>query len=198
MYKVETKKSKKKTIIALLLVFALVGVVGYGVYSYYWAEGDIAKVADTIYIDSFGVSLYDGDGLGDEVADFMKGDLEVELECEEENSVYTCVSTATVVNRGTSDIIATVTDLQVSAGVYEYDDTLVKSVPVTSYSTNWTNNTKTISGSESGGEYEAFTITVVVNDPSLSSEAVKVTDPDETGGNLKVTATYKMKAEQVH
>ena len=47
------KQGKKKLLILALLLFAVVGIAGYGVYSYYWTQGNFKAASQDIEVLSF-------------------------------------------------------------------------------------------------------------------------------------------------
>ena len=96
----ETKKrNKKKMLIIALFLFAVVGIAGYGVYSYYWTEGDFSAGADRIYITSFNPRVYVSNG-----DSFLGDGGSVSLDCPDPE--YSGTGTGTTITC-TADLVVT-------------------------------------------------------------------------------------------
>ena len=181
------KNGKKKTVIALLAIFAIIGVVGYGVYSYYWTQGNITATSYYIELDKFDVSLYMdmhflGEGWND-INESMTGG-----ECENNNNgTYTCTWRQEISNNGSKSVVVEALDIEVSA---PYGDS---QLAVSDVTTNWENNTKTL---EAGAFREYFEVTATLTLPG-GGEAQQATDFVDRV-EITPTVTYKFRATEVH
>ena len=203
-------KNKKSKIVILLLLLLFTGLVGYGVYSYYWAKGTFTGT-ESITIASFNPQTYI------ENEDFLGNGGEIRLDCSvagSYNSQYydgtdnICQGSLQISNNGDTDIVITISDATSNSkfihgepGRPEYmgpADNM--SVTTNSPSFNWT--TKTLAPGESDNlEVEVY---AEVSDGFDSSSAIQATEGiyDQSGSsyhdNIQVYVSFKAKAEQVH
>ena len=188
------EKNKKKTIILVLLLFAVVGIAGYGVYSYFWTEGSFdGYSSSTISVASFDPQV--------NVAGFVGEGGTVTLTCpdsETGNETIECTGTVTVTNNGGSDIT-----VSASHGVPTV-------TPINHDSASATAGTPTFDWSSttiSSGYSSELTITVPVTITSDfgSSSSVETNQPyhidDETKSApdaFEVKVAFDITAAQVH
>ena len=182
-------KNKKKLTIGILAAVALVGTVGYGAYSYYWAKGDFSTNSDTIKVTSFNPTVYNGSFIS-------SGYSGVTLECDKEyaggNDLVTCTATQDVTNDGGTDITVEEYNLNISDQTDNSEIGYTIGTPDTSWS----------SSRLAPGETGTLTISVPVqfdngSTNGTSSSPEEVTSPVE-GGEIELSASFKIKATQVH
>ena len=115
------KKIKKKLLFIGLFIFAIVGIAGYGVYSYYWAEGNVTVNSPSIVINKFNPStnyqsedIFIGDGIESyDVVDYLCENIDYK------GKKYHCTTDIAISNLGDKTVVVEVTDLRL---VKEYDD----------------------------------------------------------------------------
>lgn len=185
------ENKKKKTLILVLLLFAAIGIAGYGVYSYYFTQGEFGDERTDAEHDSNTIHLngsfdpettYYQDG---ENKTFLGNGNSIDLSCDEvdENFNTTCTGNLYIYNDGSTSIDVEIDDPQISSDLdISYDEP----------SFNWTNTTIS-SGNRS-------TLTVItnihVNIGTENSEAQEVNSPVEPNGQVRIN--YKLKATQSH
>lgn len=188
------KKNKKKILFIALFLFAIAGVVGYGVYSYYFAQGTVAATSETITLDGFDVHTY-GDG-DQRPKKFLDGDMSTEIEegltCEyTDYEEFTCFGAGLELeNTGSKEVEITISNL--TGTVNGINGATLKSIRTTK-SQNTYNLTP--------GDYDNFAIEAIVEVPGYvetqSSEATQVNSP-VSGGDLEVSVSYTVTATEVH
>ena len=197
----EKKKDKKRLIIILLLLVALVGVTGYGVYSYYYTQGtfDTEDATDdddenVIRITGEFNPTLDGMGSSNSGSAFLGNGGSVSLECPDSTTGHetiTCTTSVTVRNEGTTSI-----DVEVLDGNSSASSSNNISVSAENPTYNWGEDDAT---TISAGSSETLTISVDVNvgsdDTVGSSEAQLVTSPVESG-TLTASVSFRLKATQ--
>ena len=189
------KQSKKKLVFLALLLFAVIGTVGYGVYSYYWTEGNFANPSggyeNEIVIDAD----YDPEVITDgSTQSFLGNGGTLVLTCPERSSgkeTINCTGTISVLNNGSSSINVEVLDIE---GYASSDDSGI-SVEAGTPQFNWT--TTTISSKDRTNL--TVTVPVTINNGTTggldSDEAEYVTDP-VSGGNVSASVDFKLKSTQ--
>ena len=190
------KNNKKKLLIIFLFVFAIVGVVGYGAYSYYYTTGNMETNSDTIYISSFNPTTYNGMFLGDG----GDGSTVAELDCPDQyaggNDTVYCTASTTVHNDGDTTFTLNVSNISVNDEMSNQSGGTV-GYTIGTPTTSWSQST--VDPSESGD----LTITVPItfdnntSNSAQSSEAEYVSEP-VAGGQLDLTVSYSITATQVH
>ena len=94
----KNKKSNKRVFLIILLLFIMLGFAGYGVYSYFWTEGNY-NGADTIRITPFNPET-----IIDSNSNFLGDGGDVILSCPNVtgNETITCTGEITVKNNADS------------------------------------------------------------------------------------------------
>ena len=195
----EKKKDKKKMLVLALFIFAVVGLAGYGVYSYYWTQGSFDSNSNTIKVTSFNPETYiDGN------FDFLGNGGTVTLSCGNTSSYYysnghetvTCTGGVSVTNNGGTDITLEVEDTNASLnGGSEI-------ASISSTSLKWDSSDSSVSNliSSSNSDYLNITVEVEVDNGAgvgESDDAVEVTSP-VIGGEFYVDVSFRLKATQDH
>lgn len=183
----ETKESnnKKKLIILALLLFMIIGITGYGVYSYFYTSGNYSA-SKNVSVASFNPEV-DGDFLGD------GGTLSLSCPSSETGSgTVECTGTLTVSNNGETDITVTTSNAVVNLDPLSEDNvTATAGTP----SFEWDDDDNTIYG----GNSKVLTVTVPVY---LSSDFADSDghsrDSEYEGEAIGVTVSFKITATQVH
>lgn len=194
------ENKKKNWIVALLLLFAVIGIAGYGVYSYYYTEGTInTEEADdedddnVIHItSSFKPIVYQSSGINT----FLGNGGTIELSCPdvaEMNTKITCDATIEVQNNGSTPIRVSYSDF--TADVSSDD---ISNVSKESASISWSDTGSSYT-TISAGSYAYLDIEVEVNvgnvDSNSSNEAILVTGP-VSAGTLSAYASFRLDATQ--
>ena len=189
------EKDKKKLLVLVLLLFTVVGLTGYGVYSYFFTEGDFIGYGSTVEIAAFnpettirGTTKFLGSGGS------------VIITCPDYNggNNVTCTGSVLVSNNGDRDITVEVLDTksgkQILNSVNETEN-VDQDVVVSAPSFNWT--TTTIAAGESA------TLNISV-DTELTSNFSSDTAVDagsgerHIDGRWAIEVSFKLKASQVH
>ena len=183
--KESNKSDKKKLFILILLLFVVIGVSGYGAYSYFYTSGSFSG-SDTVDIASFDPQVdYSGDFLGHGGT--------MQLTCPDSelgNETVNCTGTLSVYNNGGTDI--TVSTSNESADVDPLTSDVVTATAGTP-SFSWSNTTIT------SGSSETLTVTVPVSLSGCfgSSSSCERTEPYD-GEAISVSVSFIIRAEQVH
>jgi len=181
------KNNKKKLLIIFLFLFALVGVVGYGVYSYYFTKGEVQSNSDSIEVLSFNPEVSDSEGTR-----FLADGGSLELECPDSTrggETLTCTGTLTVTNNGGTDIYLSLDDISTNVSKDGYIEASAGDA-----SFEWEDETL------APGESTTLTISVPVTagtSGGASSDPVEVYNSVQ-GGSVSVTANFKIIATQSH
>lgn len=183
-------KNKKKMLLALLIVFALVGIVGYGVYSYYWTRGTVTG-SSSVNIHSFNPQIYANEGWK-----FLGEGGTIYLSCPDgavlgsnEDDYVDCTAELQIENEGSTAVTLEVEDAEGSVRKDYWEGTVE---PVFS----WT--TKTIDANSS----TTLVITARVRidreaqygSENVDGDAVYVTSA--VGGYSAPSVTFKLKASE--
>ncbi len=188
------KKDRKKLLVLILLLFAVVGTVGYGVYSYYWTQGNYENETSagsgddaTIYLNGkFDPEIENGS--------FLSDGQTIELTCPESGGkgTVTCTGNVTIVNEGTTKISVETLDGESSVSKDGYID-------VTAKTTSFTWTSETINAGSSETLYVSVDVDVDngTTNGINSSEAEEVTN-SVPGGSFTVKTSFKIKATQVN
>ena len=192
------KKDKKKILVLGLLLFAVVGLAGYGVYSYYFTRGsfDTESASDedsdnVIRITGEFEPIFDG---GASSSYFIGQGGSFELYCPREtsgNETIRCTASPSVVNEGTTSIRVEVYDGSSSVSTQSGDDYVTAGNP----SFDWYNNTAIIGPGES--KTLNISVDVYVGDRSMSGDGVEVNEPVYSD-ELSANTTFKIKATQIN
>ena len=190
-------KNKKKFLALFIFLFALAGVIGYGVYSYYWTDGTVTSNTEQITISSFNPTFsIDGDHK------FIHSENgQITLSCPSTSTgseLVQCTGTVDVYNDGDTYITLSVDTSDSEITSYsQYSSSKGISHSVSSVDYYWSDSTL------APGSSATLTITAYVdidngtNYGSGGSEAEYVTSAVE-GANIDVTASLKIVATQVH
>ena len=202
------KNSKKNKMIIFLILFIFTGLVGYGVYSYYWTSGTFSG-NDTVTFASFNPQTYISNN------DFLGNGGEIELNCSVSDSSDNynhsdniCTGSLTITNEGDTDIDITVlnatSSYEFNHGVPGYPEYMGPannmSISPRDPSFNWT--TTTIAPGES--EDLDISVYVDVDDGFDDSSAIHATESIKDQGSssyhdyYSVSVSFKVKAEQAH
>lgn len=192
------KKNMKKIIIVVLFLFTIIGLVGYGVYSYYYTTGTFTTSA------SVSIGVFDPQTIIDGNSDFLGAGGTLKLVCPPletgtEESID-CTGSITVKNNGSGNISIEVYDAS-GFGTVDYSSgngpmSLDSENITTGF--NWT--TKTLTPNETA----VLTATVSVPlEIVYGSDEPEEWAGEETGeisstGTAKVDVSFKLKASQVY
>ena len=210
----EKKRDKKKLLVLGLLLFAVVGLAGYGVYSYYYTEGTMSTEEpsddsdNVIHITGeFNPKVYQSSGIDD----FLGNGGTINLTCPSKagmNEKITCEATVEVKNDGTTPIRVKYSD--VSSGASSEDGI---DVYAGNPSISWSNpdhnvydegygdsdgSFKTIEAGSS--EYIDIEVEVSVgssNSNSISNDEPQLVTAPVSAGSLNAYASFRLEAKQV-
>ncbi len=193
----KNKKNKKKLLVALLL-FAITGVVGFGVYSYYYTSGRIITEDETIEISSFDPVLYESSGYI-----FIHGTHYTtdSTTCSLTNynsstnvATYHCTSDFDIQNHGSNDIYITASNTTLSVS--------------NSGSNNYTVRNEAADASECSNVSTGSSCNVYLSadidiegisvDPSSISQDAQYASEPVTGASLDVNFEVDVTATEVH
>ena len=183
--KESNKQNKKKSLILVLLLFVLVGIAGYGVYSYFYTSGSYSA-SDDVSIAAFDPEI-NGDFLGN------GGTLTLTCPSDEDGSgTVECTGSLTVSNNGDTAITVATSNASVHLDELSHDNvTATAGTPVFA----WEGNSTTIEA----GNTKTLDVTVPV---SLSSNFASgegySRDSEYTGEAIGVTVSFQITATQVH
>ena len=183
--KESNKQNKKKSLILVLLLFVLVGIAGYGVYSYFYTSGSYSASSD-VSIASFDPEI-DGDFLGN------GGTLSLTCPDDEDGTgTVECTGSLTVSNNGDTAITVATSNASVHLDELSHDDvTATAGTPVFA----WENNETTIEA----GSSRTLNVTVPVSlSSNFASGAGYERNSEYTGEAIGVTVSFKITATQVH
>jgi hypothetical protein len=196
-------KDNKKMLVLVLLLVAVIGVVGYGTYSYYFTQGEFSHY--TAYYDNY-IQITDsffpriGSGsTGTGYNEFLGNGGTMELECPEYSSGHEriqCTGSLIIENSGSVAFNLNYDEASASAtssGVDTYAETPTFS---------WSGGTPSDNGVVvSSGGRATLNISVYVNvgekETISSSDAQEVFEP-VSSGELSASASFKVTATQVH
>lgn len=184
--KESNKQNKKKIFVLFLLLFVVIGLTGYGAYSYFWTSGSFSG-SDTVDIESFDPQLsLSGDFLGNGGT--------MTLTCPDSDDGYesiTCTGSLEVYNNGGTDIVVSISDDDASASAYSSSDNVTASAGTPTFT--WTDTTISPSSSET------LTVEVPVELTSeFGSSSSYERNSAYSGEAVEVTVSFKITAAQVH
>lgn len=196
-------KDNKKMLVLVLLLVAVIGVVGYGTYSYYFTQGEFAQ--DTSYYDNYiqiTDSFFPRVGSGSSSAgynEFLGNGGTMELECPEYSSGHEriqCTGSLIIDNSGSVAFNLNYDDASAEATSSEVET--YAETPTFS----WSGGTPSDNGVVlSSGGRATLNISVYVNvgknETISSSDAEEVFAP-VSSGNLSASVRFKVTATQVH
>ena len=180
------EKNNKRKILIILLLFAIVSMIGYGVYSYYWTEGNFKSEAQIISY-GFNPTFYDGmdeDGytfIGDGYISQSLHSYTCYVDTRDD-TIYHCSQGQLVNNQGTSPVIFEAIDISVT----KEDDANLATI------SNITNNGQQVIQPGDTG-YVSANADLIINDSGQ-----EVTEPVYDGDFVKIKFEYKIKATEVH
>lgn len=201
------KKNKKKTLVIALLLFALVGIAGYGVYSYYYTIGTVNTPTATSDTDenvinitgSFNPRIADNNASSSSSSSdqFLGQGGSINLNCPEKvgaNETFTCTASATVRNSGSTPIRVEYEDF------YPNVSSDNANVSIESSSISWSNTSSSYTTISSGSS-ETIYIEVEVktgNSTSVASDQPELVTEPIASGSLNAYASFRLEAEQVN
>lgn len=180
------KRNKKKLIILVLLLFIIIGISGYGAYSYFYTSGSFSG-SDEVTINSFDPQITINN-------DFVGNGGSVTLTCpnsETGNETIECTGSIGVLNNGGSAITVSTSNVVASLDAISSD---AVSATAGTPTFSWSNTTI------EAGSTETATITVPVDLDSYfgSSGSSSYRSSAYTGEAIEVTVTFDLTATQVH
>ena len=198
-------KNKKKIFVLALLLFAAIGVIGYGVYSYYYTEAtfenETASSEDSdnvIRITGSFNPITDASGPSGATAtsSFLGNGGELSLECPETtggHETINCTASLTVRNEGSTEIRVQYYDVSSDASSSE------ATVSVDSTSLNWGSydydNYTYISPGSSATLYASVDVNVGSSSSIDSGDGVYVDSP-VSSGSLEAYVSFRLEARQ--
>ena len=192
------KKNNKKRLLLALLLFAITGVVGFGVYSYYYTSGTIITDEETISITSFNPTVY-----YNAEDHFLNGTHYTNLDatCELNNynsstdvATYYCTSGFSVGNHGSNNIDVSTSNLTVNISNNSDNSITVRDEEAVS-----TDNTGVSPGSSAGYNLSAYIdVSGVTVDPSTISPDAQYASEPVSGANFTVNFEIDVTATEVH
>ena len=202
------KKNKKKTLVIALLLFALVGIAGYGVYSYYYTIGTVNTPTATSDSDenvinitgSFNprVESSSAESGVSGMDQFLGNGGSIPLTCPDKvgaNETFTCTASVTVRNSGSTPIIVDYEDF--NANVSSNDATV--SVVSSNISWDYPNEYNSYRTTISAGNSEDLDIEVEVktgNSTSVASDEPELVTEPIASGSLNAYASFRLEARQ--
>lgn len=195
------KKDKKKLLVLLLLLVAVVGITGYGVYSYYWTQGNFSQ-NDASNSDDYNVIKIDGSydpRTGDSSSsanEFLGNGGTVVLTCPEKSNgkeTITCTGTIWVANYGSTEIDVEVLDAHGYADSSSSDVTVTAGNPTF----DWTKT----SLSSGGGSELKISVPVTINNGTtggLDSDEPEEVHAPVGGGTVSASVDFRLKSTQRH
>ena len=184
--KESNKNGKKKLLILVLLLFVVLGVTGYGAYSYFWTSGSFSG-SDTVDIASFDPEV-------DISGDFLGHGGTMTLTCpnsELGNETVYCTGDLTVSNNGGTDITVEVSNATATAQHYSSSDDVTATAGTPTFS--WTDTTI------SSGSSETLTVTVPVDlSSNFGDSEAHARNEAYNGEDIEVNVSFTITAAQVH
>lgn len=188
------ENNKKKALILVLLLFAVIGIAGYGVYSYFWTEGNY-EGSDTISVVAFDPQTEIDGG-----SDFLGNGGNIEISCPNTSTgigSVTCTGSLEVSNNGGTAINVEVLE----ASSVDYNQENGMSITPGTPQFSWT--TRSLNPGESATlsidvptsiytDYGSYS-PVQTNEPFISSS-----DDPRYSSHAQVQVSFKLKATQVH
>lgn len=194
--------NKKKMLVIVLLLVVMLGVVGYGAYSYYYTIGTLNTPAATSTGDenvinitgSFNPYVTDeGESSSDR---FLGAGGSVTLSCPQTigpNETFYCESSLTVHNSGSTPI---------SVSYYDFDPNISSddvTVSIESSSISWDNsNYSYITIEPNDSEHLSIRVQIKVGDSTSvpGDEPILVNEPVTGGGSFSAYANFRLSASQ--
>ena len=192
------KKNNKKKLLVALLLFAITGVVGFGVYSYYYTSGEIITEDETISITSFNPTLYyDSDDHFLHGTHYTGNDVTCELNnynSSTDVATYYCTSNFSIHNSGSNAI-----DISVSNVTVNIANSLSNSISVRDERAVSTSNTGVEPGSDASYDLSAYIeVSGVTVDPSTISQDAQYASAPVSGADFTVNFEVDVTATEVH
>ena len=184
--KSSNKKERKKFLILVLLLICLIGITGYGAYSYFWTKG-LFEGTDTISVAAFDPET--------DVNGFIGNGGTVTLTCpnvEDGYGTVDCTGSVEVTNNGGTPIEVSISNAQVDVDHYGEGDSATATAGDPTF--GWTtttiesNNSKTLS----------ISVPVTVSSEFASDQGYERTSEEYDGESFEVTVTFDIKAKQVN
>lgn len=189
--KVKNKSDRKKLFILILLLFVVIGVSGYGAYSYFYTTGEF-NASDTVEIASFDPEVS---------GDFLGHGGSIILTCPDSglgNETVQCTGELEVTNYGGTNIVLSIPEGATASVNQYYKDAVQATAGTPSFS--WGSGT-TLSPDQSS----TLTVTVPVTLSSCFGDferACQRSEPyneyEDEKEKVEVTVSFKVKAEQAH
>ena len=204
-------KNKKKVLVLTLLLFAVIGLAGYGVYSYYYTQGEFASDSASSEDDdnviritgSFNPLADTGSGSSGASGTgeaFLGNGGTLALECPESTGGHeriTCTSSVVVKNEGSTGIYVEYYDSYSSASSSD-TDVYAESPDFRWESGEWNESRSTyISAGSNKTLYVSVDVNVGDDEHISSGEAQLVNDP-VTSGQLSASVSFRLEATQDH
>lgn len=203
----KNNKDKKKLLIMLLFLFTIIGLTGYGVYSYYYTTGSFDTVsaqdnpdADNVIriTGSFNPTYYGGSaasGSSGSGGSFLGNGGSIPLECPETtngNETIYCTATVTVRNEGSTGINVRYYDGSASASRSDGGD-----VDTGSLSLSWSNSYESsIYISNGSSETLNLSVPVYTNGNGSSSNTPEEVSEPVSSSTLTAYASFYLDASQ--
>ena len=191
--KVKNKSDRKKLFILILLLFLVIGVSGYGAYSYFYTTGEF-NASDTVEIASFDPEV-------DVSGNFLGHGGSIILTCPDSrlgNETVQCTGQLTVTNYGGTNIVLSIPEGATASVETMNQDAVQATAGTPSFS--WGSGT-TLSPDQSS----TLTVTVPVTLSSCFGDSERACKRSEAYNEyedekeeVEVTVSFKVKAEQAH
>ena len=186
------KKDKKKLFVLILFLFAIIALAGYGVYSYFWTEGNFSGTSDTVQISSFDPQT--------SVNGFVGSGGSVTLTCPStanSGDTVNCTGEVSVYNNGDTGITVSTSDESAEVNESSYKDYEAgdssENVTTGTPTFQWSNTTIAANSSEN----LTITVPVTISSAFTSDTAVEKSNAYK-GGSYEVEVYFNLKATQVH
>ena len=188
------KNNRRKILLIALIVFAIAGVIGYGVYSYYWAEGNVTVTSDAIRISKFDVEVSKYADTNSKTFIASSPDFGEEASCSynSEDNKFHCSANLTIYNDGDNDVVLSASDFSASFTNSDYGELEIVEV------------TSDLDGSLSSGSERHFSVSATVknNDSSYvytnDTMSTQLYQPVVYSANTPVEISFKITATEVH